>query len=95
MLSKEKQAHVKAWQQSGLTKTGYCGQQGLNLKTFSRWCGQMRPLNASKAKLLPVEITPQAGVEESIRLKLPSGNQLELPAATTPQWLGALLRCLD
>jgi len=37
MLSKEKQSHVKAWQQSGLTKTGYCGQQGLNLKTFSRW----------------------------------------------------------
>ena len=41
-LSKEMQAPVKAWPWCGLTKTGYCDQQGLNLKTFSRWSGQMQ-----------------------------------------------------
>ncbi len=76
MLSKEKQAHVKAWKRSGLTKTAYCGQQGLNLKTFIRWCGQVRRLEASNAKLLPVEMVPQEDVVKSIRLKLPSGGQL-------------------
>ena len=29
--------HIKAWQASGLTQAVYCQQQGLNVKTFSRW----------------------------------------------------------
>lgn len=95
MLSKDKRDHVKAWQRSGLTKTAYCGQQGLNLKTFSRWCSQMQRSAVLKGKLIPVEIVPQDGVVEPIRLKMSSGCELELPSATSPEWLGALLRCLD
>ena len=29
--------HIKAWQASGFTQGVYCQQQGLNVKTFSRW----------------------------------------------------------
>ena len=29
--------HIKAWQANGFTQGVYCQQQGLNVKTFSRW----------------------------------------------------------
>jgi hypothetical protein len=29
--------HYQAWQKSGLRKTHYCNQQGLNLSTFVNW----------------------------------------------------------
>jgi len=38
MQQHEKQAHVKAWQNSGLTKAAYARQHGINSKTFGRWC---------------------------------------------------------
>jgi hypothetical protein len=89
--------HIKAWQASGLTQGVYCQQQGLNVKTFSRWFRAYR-LSKSPAKplLMPVEIKPaNTQAIESLWLRLPKGHALELPGNTSPRWLAELLQCLD
>jgi hypothetical protein len=88
--------HIKAWQASGLTQGVYCQQQGLNVKTFSRWFRAYR-LSKSPAKplLMPVEIKPaNTQAIESLWLRLPKGHALELPGNTSPRWLAELLQCL-
>jgi hypothetical protein len=89
--------HMKAWQASGLTQADYCRQQGLNVKTFSRWFRACQ-LSKQPAKplLLPVEIKPAATTQaiESIWLRLPKGQSLELPGNISPRWLAELLQCL-
>ena len=90
--------HIKAWQASGLTQRVYCQQQGLNVKTFSRWFRAYR-LSKQPATLLliPVEIKPAAATTHataSLWLRLPKGQALELPVNISPRWLAELLQCL-
>ena len=92
MLSKAKQDHVEAWQRSGLTKSAYCRAQGLNAKTFSRWCQLAQASAVPPAKLFPVEIEPAANLSASIILKLASGDVLELPVSSSASWLRELLQ---
>lgn len=94
MLAKAKQDLVTDWQGSGLTKSAYCRERGLNLKTFSRWCGRMQTEGSTVAKLMPVKIVSDTGAAAVIRLKLPCGGWLEMPKDTSARWLGELLRCL-
>jgi len=90
--------HIKAWQASGLTQGVYCQQQGLNVKTFSRWFRAYRLLKSpAKPLLMPVEIKPAAAPTqaiESLWLRLPKGQALELPGNISPRWLAELLQCL-
>jgi hypothetical protein len=88
--------HIKAWQASGLTQGVYCQQQGLNVKTFSRWFRAYR-LSKPPAKplLMPVEIKPATThATESLWLRLPKGQALELPGNISPRWLAEFLQCL-
>jgi transposase-like protein len=90
--------HIKAWQASGLTRGVYCQQHGLNVKTFSRWFRAYR-LSKLPAKplLMPVEIKPAVATTqatESLWLRLPEGQALELPSNISPRWLAELLQCL-
>lgn len=34
---KEWQCHLSEWEQSGITQSGYCIKNGLNLRTFQYW----------------------------------------------------------
>ena len=90
--------HIKAWQASGLTQGVYCQQQGLNVKTFSRWYKAYRlSKQPATALLIPVEIKPAAvtsSATASLWLRLPKGHALELPGNTSPRWLAELLQCL-
>ncbi len=88
--------HITAWQASGLTQGVYCQQHELNVKTFSRWFRAYR-LSKPPAKplLMPVEIKPASTQAiESLWLRLPKGQALELPGNISPRWLAELLQCL-
>jgi hypothetical protein len=97
-LQERHMEHLKAWQASGLTQGGYCQQQGLNVKTFSRWFRAYRLSNQpTKPLLIPVKIKPAAvtsSTTASLWLRLPKGHALELPGNTSPRWLAELLQCL-
>jgi|SRR5450759_2532461 len=89
--------HIKTWQASGLTQSVYCQQQGLNAKTFSRWFKIYQLSNQpAKPLLIPIEINPAATLQapESIWLRLPKGQALELSGNISPRWLAELLQCL-
>lgn len=97
MLPKAKQAHVDAWRMSGLSQSAYSRQQGLNNKTFNRWCQQAQSNAKPAAKLLPVSIKPSTLTQPyaPIRLQLRADTVLELPVDISARWLSELLRCLD
>ena len=97
MTSQERHIeHIKAWQASGLTQGGYCQQQGLNVKTFSRWFRAYRlSMPPAKPLLMPVEIKPaNTQALASLWLRLPTGQALELPVNISPRWLAELLQGL-
>ncbi|MDD5322385.1 MAG: IS66 family insertion sequence element accessory protein TnpB [Methylococcales bacterium] len=95
-LQERHMEHIKAWQASGLTQGVYCQQQGLNVKTFSRWFRAYRLSKPSaKPLLMPVEIKPATTQAiESLWRRLPKGQALELPGNISPRWLAELLQCL-
>jgi hypothetical protein len=41
-LTKRWKQHIELWQNSGLTQSGYCQQEGLNRKTFSARLSEFR-----------------------------------------------------
>ena len=91
--------HIKDWQAGGLTQSDYCQQNGLNTKTFSRWFRtyQQATLDAVP-QLIPIKIKPDnpksTPTPEILRLRLPSGQLLELPDTISPRWLAEFLQCL-
>ena len=96
MTNQQRQQHVEAWRQSGLSQSAYCHLHGLNQKTFSRWVRRQAPAGAmAPPALMPVEVKREAVAGAALVLRLASGARLELPMAVSPRWLGELLRCLD
>jgi hypothetical protein len=95
-LSTHGQQHIEAWQLSGLTQAAYCRQHGLNAITFSGWLRRYRAVpEGAIPGLLPIQLTPVATAPTGpLVLRLASGHHLELPAASAPDWLAELLRCL-
>jgi hypothetical protein len=96
-LSARWRNHIEAWQQSGLSQAAYCRQQGLNANTFS---GRLRdyralpPPKPAELKLLPVRVESSGAPAGVLVLRLPRGQQLELPTTVPPRWLAELLQCL-
>jgi len=94
-LSDKQKHHIEAWQASGLTKSAYCRQAGLNVKTFGRWCRLARQAADSDAPaLIPVRLQPEPTVSGALSLRWPQGHVLEIPGSVSPHWLGELLQCL-
>lgn len=94
-LSDQQKYHIEAWQASGLTKTAYCHQVGLNVKTFARWCRLARQAAGADAPaLIPVRLQPEPSVSGALSLRWPQGLVLEIPGSVSPHWLGELLQCL-
>ena len=42
--------HIRAWQQSGLTRTAYCREHRLNKSTFDRWLKALDALESARIK---------------------------------------------
>ena len=84
---------VKGWRQSGLSQIAYCGQHGLNIKSFRRWRTKLqRATTAASLTLVPISVGTPA-TTSAIRLHSPGGWRIELPTVN-PAWLSDLLRQL-
>ena len=95
MQQHEKQAHVKAWQNSGLTKAAYARQHGINSKTFGRWCRHVQLNVKDNPALVPVMLQAEASppLSDVMILRLSSGHRLDLPMSISPRWIAELLQC--
>ena len=99
-LYEQQLKHIKTWQASGASKTVYCQNNGLNIKTFSRWFCNYQSLSKSTIpSLIAIDVTPSITMpiktSEDLRLRLVNGQLLELPSTTSPRWLAELLQCLS
>ena len=97
---------IKEWQASGLSRNAYCKREGLKPTTFDYW----RPLivadhaegnavnqsvSGNDITLVPVKVVaPGHPVGQPLKLKSPSGWEMQLPAGIDPKWLIAVLRQL-
>jgi hypothetical protein len=88
-------AHVRAWQQSGLTQSAYCQQHDLIASRMSYWVCQTkeRDKSHSTVSFVPATLLPMP-LDTSLSLKSPSGWQLTLPAKVAPEWIAQLLQQL-
>ena len=95
MQQHEKQAHVNAWQNSGLTKAAYARQHGINSKTFGRWCRHVQLNVKDNPALVPVMLQAEASspLSDVMILRLSSGHLLDLPMSISPRWIAELLQC--
>lgn len=71
---KQKQQHVDAWRQSGLTQRAYCHQHGIKRSSFKNWSS-----NGSRQEptCIPVIITSSEPVRE-VTLQFTSKCQVNL-----------------
>jgi uncharacterized protein YceH (UPF0502 family) len=88
-------AHIEAWKQSGQRQLDYIEQHGLKRHAFGYW---VRKYNrhlalSSVVKLVPVR-REQALLAQALTLNRVDGWRLSIPAGTSAQWLGDLLRSL-
>ena len=99
-LNERQLDHIKTWQASGASKAVYCQNNGLNIKTFSRWfCNYKTFSKTTIPSLIAIDVTTPALIpletSEVLRLRLVNGQLLELPSTTSPHWLAELLQCLS
>lgn len=110
MTLKEKrkfwQAHITAWQRSGLSKVEYCRQHGLALKQMWYWLRRHKREEMGEAvTLVPVQLksagtaspppSPHGAQPNSLVLQNGRGWQWLLPSSASPGWLAELLRGLS
>ena len=93
-LALHKRNHIAAWRESGLSQRAYCREHGLNAKTFGNWLRTDRQTSAAVPLLIPVKLKPAASSEQLLYLRGSGAYTLRLPVDISPQWLGALLKCL-
>lgn len=94
-LSKQWLDHIAAWQDSGLTQSAYCRQQGLNTHTFTARLSEYRKRGpSSPPALIPVQVQLTPPPAEHLVLHCGQGHRLELPSTVSAAWLAELLRCL-
>jgi hypothetical protein len=89
-------AHVVRWRTSGLSRSAYCEQHGLKLHCLVYWIKRCPPESAISPALTLVRasVVSIAATPMPLVLECPNGSRLQLPANTSPEWLGALLRGL-
>jgi hypothetical protein len=99
--------HIKAWRVSGLSRHAYCEREGLKATTFDYWRPLIvtdhadvetvkQAVSGNDITLVPVAVDrPRTEVpSETIKLKSPSGWEVNLPMSIKPDWLITVLRQL-
>lgn len=100
------QAHITAWQRSGLSKVEYCRRHGLVLKQMWYWLRRHRreemgeavtlvPVRLKRAETASLPPSSQEAQPNSLVLQNGRGWQLLLPSSAAPEWLAGLLRGLS
>lgn len=93
----ERQGHIEAWQQSGLSKREYCKEHEINFMTFYSWFKKPRLENSKHAeqKFIPVEVTAIGTPATAAFATLTFSNHLtvELHTEVSAQFLKHLIAC--
>jgi hypothetical protein len=96
--------HYQAWQKSGLHKTHYCNQQGLNLSTFVNWTtrfkaeasGDEEDLSSRPVffKAAPISQSLKPGLARTLTLgDISITFEQPIDSQSLPGWIEALKRC--
>ena len=101
---------IKEWQASGLSRNAYCKREGLKPTTFDYWRPLIvsnhseaktlaQPVSGHDITLVPVKVVAADEAvrdvpQEALKLKSPSGWEMQLPVSVDPKWLIAVLRQL-
>jgi hypothetical protein len=96
---------IKDWRSSGLSRNAYCKREGLKPTTFDYWRPLIvsdhaeakavtPPVSGNDITLVPVALAFGHPVGQPLKLKSPSGWEMNLPASIEPNWLIAILRQL-
>lgn len=96
--AREQRRWLDRHERSGLSQRDFCARHGLALSTFTYWKRRERAAGAKQA-ISFVEVPRPVGEAQALRMtdaavviELPGGVRIELPQATEPKWLAALLR---
>ncbi len=96
------QAHVKAFQQSGLSRAAYCRQHNLSYHALTYWCNKegSRQCSPSQVNLVPVPLHrshPLSAKDTrfSLRLCLQQGIAIEIGDQFSSDTLLRLLSVLE
>jgi hypothetical protein len=100
---------IKEWQASGLSRNAFCEREGLKPTTFDYWRplimakqSEGETVNVDNITLIPVKLTDSqsdAPIDmmargQPLKLKSPSGWEIQLPSTVNTDWLIDLLRRL-
>ncbi|MCL2892959.1 IS66 family insertion sequence element accessory protein TnpA [Brenneria tiliae] len=91
---RERQQHLDAWQQSGLTKQHYCRQHDLNPATFYYWLKHHHDdaTVAAPAAFIPARrVMPGNNDADTVTLNLPNGCSV----CCLPAQLRAVMQALS
>jgi len=86
LTNKQRQAHIKVWQQSGLSRKQYCQKQNIGYSTFCKWIQNFQADKAQFIKLAQANNTTSS----NLSIRLPNGIQIDLQSALTSSLLQLL-----
>ncbi len=84
LSAEEREAHVKAWQMSGLTMSAYCRAHGLAISSLSVWVSKSKGNKSVEGKrFFPVKrstnaSTPTATSQSIVKITLANGIAVQL-----------------
>lgn len=77
----EKRALLAAWRSSGLTRTAFCGQNGISWKSLGDWAAQLEPAAPpAAARFLTVEVVPDPTAPALVVELAGSGHRVTVPS---------------
>lgn len=91
----ERNAHVEAWQQSGISKAAYSKQHQINYVTFCSWFVKAQSQNSNDVaqKFIPVEVVPLDTPTSFATLTFSNGLTVELHKFVNASFLKQLITC--
>ncbi|CRG51164.1 IS66 family insertion sequence element accessory protein TnpA [Yersinia wautersii] len=88
----ERQHHIDAWQQSGMSKQYYCQLHDLNPATFNYWL--KHPTVAVPATFIPAQrVVPENNDANTVTLNLPKGCSVRCQLVQLRAVMQALCLC--
>ena len=91
------QRRIAQQRRSRLSVAKFCSQQGVSAKSFYAWRRRLReadPAPARSSLFVPVEVPAWSAPMSGIRIELPSGVVMTLPADASAELLTTAIRAV-
>src|SRR6478609_3637946 len=87
---------IAAQARSGLSALAYCDQKGLSPQSFYAWRRRLQPTTSNQQSplFIPVELAAVSSSPGELRIELPGGAALVLPADASQERLVTVLRAV-